>query len=92
MPSLARVFGALVSSLIGIAVMVVVSTVVFFITVFVVTTGAGLAGHEPGADFVVLAAALIVVAVILTGGLTPRLAEGRADGVTGRDDEDPTYG
>ena len=75
MASLTRLFGTLLASAIGIAVMVLLATVVFFITTFVVSTGAGLAGYDPSGDFVVLAAALIVVAVILTGGLTPRMSE-----------------
>lgn len=73
MPSIRRVLATLADSAIGIAVMVVLATIVFYVTVFVVTTGARLAGHRPSSDFVVLAAALIVVAVILTGGLTPRM-------------------
>ena len=69
-----RVLSSLVMLVLGIAVMVVLATVVFFITIFVVSTGASLAGYDPSADFVVLSAALIVVAVILTGGFTPRLS------------------
>lgn len=71
--------------------MVVLATIVFYVTVFVVTTGARLAGHRPSSDFVVLAAALIVVAVILTGGLTPRLARSEGPAVEAESDADPTY-
>ena len=75
MARLTRLFATLLASAIGIGVMVLLATVVFFITTFVVSTGAGLAGYDPSGDFVVLAAALIVVAVILTGGLTPRMTQ-----------------
>lgn len=75
MTTVSRLLLALVSSAIGIAVMVVFATAVFYITIFVVSTGASLAGYSPSSDFVVLSSALIVVAVILTGGLTPRFSQ-----------------
>lgn len=75
MPTMSRVLGSLLASVIGIIVMVILATVVFFITTFVVSAGSGLAGYDPSGDFVVLSASLIVVAVILTGGMTPRMAE-----------------
>ncbi len=86
-----RIIASLLASVLGIVVMVVLATVVFFITTFVVATGSSLAGYDPSGDFVVLAAALIVVAVILTGGMTPRMA-GPFDGDAGPSPaEDPTY-
>ena len=91
MPPIRRVLSALVSSVVGVAVMVVLATVVFYVTVFVVTTGARLAGHRPSADFVVLAAALIVVAVVMTGGLTPRLARREIELAEPPESDDPTY-
>lgn len=90
MENFRRVASALTASVIGIVVMVVLATVVFFIATFAVANGAGLAGYDPSGDFVVLAAALIVVSVILTGGMTPRMSEQ----FVGFDDhpvEDPTY-
>ena len=75
MSALMRVFATLLASVIGIIVMIIVATVVFFIATFVVSNGASLAGYDPSGDYVVLAASLIVVAVILTGGLTPRMTE-----------------
>jgi len=89
MTRVGRILASLLASAIGIAVMVVIATVVFYITVFVVSTGADLAGLEPADDFVVLSASLVVVAVILTGGLTPRLSES-SDGQPEPDD-DPAY-
>ncbi|WIV66007.1 hypothetical protein [Natrialbaceae archaeon AArc-T1-2] len=74
MPSIGRLLSSLVASAIAIAVMAVFATVVFAVTIFVVSTGANLAGYSPSADYVVLSSALIVVAVILTGGLTPGLS------------------
>lgn len=65
--------------MIGIVVIGALATVVFAVAIFVVSTGAGLAGYDPSADFVVLSAALVVVAVILTGGFTPRLSNPASD-------------
>lgn len=90
MVSVPRLVRGLVVTVLGILVVGLLATVVFAVTIFVVSTGAGLAGYEPSADFVVLAAALIVVAVILTGGFTPRLSNSvREDGDDGF--EDRTY-
>lgn len=90
MRGLAQVTASLIASIIGIVVMVVLATIVFFITTFVVSTGAGLAGYDPSGDFVVLAASLIVVAVILTGGMTPRMTE-QFIAATHASTEDPMY-
>lgn len=49
------------------AVMVLLSIVAFFVTTFVVVTGAGLADVAANGDFVVLAAAVLVAAAILGG-------------------------
>lgn len=75
MSRLRRLLATLLVSAIGIAVMVVIATIVFYITVFVVSTGASLAGLEPDDNFVVLSASFVVVAIILTGGLTPSLSK-----------------
>ncbi len=69
-----RILSALVGAIIGIAVMAVVATVVFFVAVWVVSTAANLAGLSPSSDFVLLSATLMVVAIILTGGFTPRFS------------------
>ncbi|ARS89036.1 hypothetical protein [Natrarchaeobaculum aegyptiacum] len=83
MASLSRLVRGLLVTVLGILVVGLLATIVFAVTIFVVSTGAGLAGYDPSADFVVLAASLIVVAVILTGGFTPRLSNGVRD-----DDDD----
>ena len=91
MPSMTDVLGSLAASVLGIIVMVVLATIVFFITTFVVSMGSSLAGYDPSGDFVVLSASLIVVAVILTGGMTPRMSEQfHASGLT-QSADDPTY-
>lgn len=71
--------------------MVVIATVVFYITVFVVSTGASLAGLDPNDDFVVLSASLIVVSIILTGGITPRLSNNNGEEQRHAATEDPAY-
>ncbi len=91
MATLGRLMATLLASAVGIGVMVVLATIVFFITTFVVSTGSGLAGYDPSGDFIVLSAALIVVAVILTGGFTPRMTAQYVQEPTGSSGEDPMY-
>lgn len=92
MGQIQRVLSKLLGSVIGIAVMVVLATIVFYVTIFVVSTGARLAGIRPGPDFVVLSAALIVVAVILTGGLSPQIGQRTIESEAEADESDATYG
>jgi hypothetical protein len=61
-------FGALVSSIIAAVVMLVFAILSLFVTVFVVSTAAGVAGLSPDGNFVVLAAAIIAAAAIVAGG------------------------
>lgn len=92
MSSVRSFLRGLLASAIGIVVVGLLATVVFTVAIFVVSTGAGLAGYEPSADFVVLSAALVVVAVILTGGFTPRLSNGGSDDASDGDAfDDRTY-
>lgn len=91
MSSIRSILKGLLASVVGIVVIGLIATVVFAVTIFVVATGAGLAGYEPSADYVVLAAALIVVAVILTGGFTPRLSGNGSDEETGDGFDDRTF-
>ncbi|MDZ7688947.1 MAG: hypothetical protein U5J64_09545 [Halobacteriales archaeon] len=60
-------FGALVGSIIASIVLLVFAIVSFFITVFIVQVGAGLAGYSPSGDFVVLSAAIIATGAIVAG-------------------------
>jgi hypothetical protein len=48
-------------------VLIVLAIVAFYITVFVVSTGAELAGYQPSGDFVILSAALLVIAALFGG-------------------------
>lgn len=64
-------FGNLLVSIISFLVMLLLSILSFFVIVFVVSSGAGFAGLEPSADFLVLSATLIVVAAIIAGGISP---------------------
>lgn len=60
-------FGALVGSVIAAMVMLVFAILSFFVTVFIVQTGAGIAGYSPGGDFVVLSAAILSTGAIVAG-------------------------
>nr|WP_241239358.1 hypothetical protein [Halomicrobium mukohataei] len=61
-------FGGLVSSIIASIIMLVFAILSFFVTVFVVNAGAGLAGVTPDeGGFIVLAAAIIAGAAIAAG-------------------------
>lgn len=63
-------FGALVGSVIASLVLLGFAILSFFVTVFIVDAGAGLAGFSPSGDFVVLSAALIATGAIV-GGAAP---------------------
>ena len=60
-------FGALVCSIIAAVVMLVFAIVSFFVTVFIVQAGAGLAGYSPSGEFVVLSAAILATGAIVAG-------------------------
>lgn len=57
-----------IESVLSFVVSIILGILAFFVTVFVVITGADLAGVTASGDFVVLSAALIVVASMLSGG------------------------
>jgi hypothetical protein len=59
--------GALASSIVAAIVMLVFAILSFFVTVFIVQVGAGLAGLTPAADFVVLSAAILATGAIVAG-------------------------
>lgn len=60
-------FGVLAASIITALVMLIFAVLSFFVTVFIVQTGAGLAGYSPGGDFVVLSAAILSTGAIVAG-------------------------
>ena len=65
--SIVQLVRALTQTAVTFAVLIILAIVAFYITVFVVSTGAGLAGYDPSGDFVVLSASLLVVAALLGG-------------------------
>ena len=68
-------FGALISSVIASLVLLVFAILSFFVTVFIVDVGAGLADFSPTGDFVVLSAAILAGAPIVAGA-TPMAGMG----------------
>ena len=65
--SLIKILSELAENVVAGAVMLVFAVLSFFITVFVVSTGAQLAGYSPDGNFAVLSAAIMVAATILAG-------------------------
>lgn len=57
----------LVESVIDFVVLIILGIIAFYVTVFVIITGAGMADVAVTGDFVVLSAALIVASSILAG-------------------------
>jgi hypothetical protein len=57
----------LASSIVAAIVMLVFAILSFFVTVFIVQTGAGLAGYSPSGDFVALSAAILATGAIVAG-------------------------
>lgn len=60
-------FGALISSIIAAIVMLVFAILSFFVTVFIVQAGAGLAGYSPSGNFIVLSGAILATGAIVAG-------------------------
>lgn len=61
------VLQGMMESVIDFVVLIILGIISFYITVFVIITGANLANVVVGGDYVVLSAALIVAASILAG-------------------------
>lgn len=59
--------GALAGSIIASIVMLVFAILSFFVTVFIVQVGAGLAGYSPSGDFIALSAAILAAGAISAG-------------------------
>ena len=72
-------FGVLVGSIIGSIVLLVFSILSFFVTVFIVQVGAGLAGYSPSGDFVVLSAAILTTGAIVAGAIPMSRPSGIAE-------------
>ncbi len=67
MTQLIRMLSGLAQTVVTFLVLIVLAILAFYVTVFVVSTGASLAGYDPSGDFVVLAAALLVIAALFGG-------------------------
>ena len=67
MSRLVTILGGLLQTIATFIVLIVLAIVAFYITVFGVSTGAELAGYSPSGDFVVLSAALLVIAALFGG-------------------------
>ena len=65
--SIANALGDLVENVVAGVVMLVFAILGFFVTVFVISTGAQLAGYAPDGNFAVLSAAILVSSTILAG-------------------------
>jgi len=59
--------GALVAGILASVVMLVFAVLSFFVTVFIVDAGAGLAGLSPDPGFVVLSAAVLTAGAVAAG-------------------------
>lgn len=60
-------FGSLAASIVVAIVMLIFAIVSFYITVFIVGSGAQFAGYDPTGDFVTLSAAILAAAAIVAG-------------------------
>lgn len=67
MADLEKAVSGLAESILDFIVLIILGIISFYITVFVIITGANLANVSVGGNFVVLSAALIVSASILAG-------------------------
>lgn len=65
--SVAGVLGDLVENVVAGTVMLVFAVLSFFVTVFVISTGAQLAGYSPDGNFAVLSASILVASTIIAG-------------------------
>jgi len=65
--SLTETLGGLVENIVSGVVMLVFAILSFFVTVFVISTGAQLAGYMPDGNFAVLSASILVASIILAG-------------------------
>lgn len=59
--------GSLAAGIIAAIVMLIFAILSFFVTVFIVSAGAGFGGFSPSGDFVVLSAAILAGSAIVAG-------------------------
>ncbi|MFQ3318703.1 MAG: hypothetical protein ACI8UR_001723 [Natronomonas sp.] len=67
MSRILRTLSGLVQTVVTFLVLIILAIAAFYVTVFVVSTGADLAGYNPSGDFVVLSASLLVIAALFGG-------------------------
>ncbi|MFP4116825.1 MAG: hypothetical protein ACLFQ8_02675 [Candidatus Aenigmatarchaeota archaeon] len=67
MASAKKVLSGISGNIVAAIVMLILSILAFFVVIFVVETGAGLAGYQPAGDYVVLSAAVLTGFSILSG-------------------------
>ena len=67
MSRLVSALGGLLQTVATFIVPIILAIVAFYVTVFVVSTGAELANYDPSGDFVVLSASLLVIAALFGG-------------------------
>lgn len=65
--SLGAALNDLVENVVAGVVMLVFAILSFFVTVFVISTGAQLAGYTPDGNFAVLSATILVASTIIAG-------------------------
>lgn len=70
MPSISDAFKTGLGNVVVFAVMTVVAALAFYVTVFVVSTGAEIAGYTPDANIVVVSTALIVAASAIAAAIS----------------------
>lgn len=71
MSKITQAISDLAVAVVAFIVMIILAIISFYFTVFVVVTGANLAGVTPGGNFVVLSAALLTASALLAGGMSP---------------------
>jgi hypothetical protein len=65
--NITKALGSLVENVLAGAVMLAFAILSFFITVFVVSAGAQLAGYAPDGNYAVLSASILVSSTIIAG-------------------------
>ncbi len=65
--SIGKTLSGIVGNIAAAIVMLVLSIIAFFVVIFIVEAGAGLAGYQPAGDYVVLSAALLTGFSVLSG-------------------------
>ena len=65
--NLGKAFGDLFENIVASVLMLIFAVLGFFVTVFVISTGAQLAGYTPDGNFAVLSASILVASTIIAG-------------------------